>query len=214
MTILVLARGCWLAKRVRSLEQMQQHWFKKQEEHVELWRNLARVLCTMNSDMKLLRFVSSTCTKDLVNNCRSFIWECRCEALFRCYLAVISLSSCFPFSIEWEPSFDNLTLTLIRNLYYIQSRLSNNWKCPSLTCFARRRINDSKQSKPSTLTIPPRTHLRITIYQRYWTHIVVLPPLKHFSNVPLAGLGTVSFSVLARRGQGWEINENVSKPLS
>ena len=53
------------------------------------------------------------------------------------------------------------------------------------TCFTRRRIDVRKQSKPSILTIPSGTHLSVTIYQRYWTHRVVPPPLKHFSNVAL-----------------------------
>jgi len=80
------------------------------------------------------------------------------------------------------------------------ARHPKSLKKDPFTCFTRRRIDVRKRFKPSILTIPSGTHLPVTIYQRYWTHIVVLPPLEHFSNVPLTGLGTVSLSVLARRG--------------
>ena len=83
---------------------------------------------------------------------------------------------------------------------HTHARHQKSLKKDPFTCFTRRRIDVRKQSKPSILTIPSGTHLPVTIYQRYWTHIVVLPPLEHFSNVPLTGLGTVSLSVLARRG--------------
>jgi len=63
--------------------------------------------------------------------------------------------------------------------------IKNHWKSDPFTCFTHRRIDVRKRSKPSILTIPSGTHLPVTIYQRYWTHIVVPPPLKHFSNVAL-----------------------------
>ena len=75
------------------------------------------------------------------------------------------------------------------------------------TCFTRRRIDVRKQSKPSILTIhvPSGTHLpvTITIYQRYWTHIVVPPPLKHFSNVALTAPFSGRITTNLGRAKSW-----------
>jgi hypothetical protein len=76
------------------------------------------------------------------------------------------------------------------------------------TCFTRRRIDVRKRSKPSILTIPSGTHLPVTTYQRYWTHIVVPPPLKHFFNValtaPLSGRITTNLGRHKKWGK-WKI---------
>ena len=71
------------------------------------------------------------------------------------------------------------------------------------TCFTRRRIDVRKRSKPSILTIPSGTHLSVTIYQRYWTHIVVPPPLKHFSNVALTAPFSGRITTNLGRAKSW-----------
>ena len=77
------------------------------------------------------------------------------------------------------------------------------------TCFTRRRIDVRKQSKPSILTIPSGTHLPVTIYQRYWTHIVVPPPLKHFHNVALAAPFSGRITTNLCRAKSWGEVENI-----
>ena len=71
------------------------------------------------------------------------------------------------------------------------------------TCFTRRRIDVRKRSKPSILTIPSGTHLPVTIYQRYWTHIVVPPPLKHFHNVALTAPFSGRITTNLGRAKSW-----------
>ena len=83
------------------------------------------------------------------------------------------------------------------------SRHQKSLKKDRFTCNTRRRIDVRKQSKPSILTIPSGTHIPVTIYQRYWTHRVVPPPLKHFSNVALTAPFSGRITTNLGRAKSW-----------
>ena len=83
------------------------------------------------------------------------------------------------------------------------SRHQKSLKKDPFTCFTRRRIDVWKRSKPSILTIPSGTHLPVTIYQRYWTHRVVPPPLKHFHNVALTAPFSGRITTNLCRAKSW-----------
>ena len=80
--------------------------------------------------------------------------------------------------------------------------LQNQWMRTLLHALLRR-IDVRKRSKPSILTIPSGKHLPVTIYQRYWTHRVVLPPLKHFSNVALTAPFSGRITTNLGRAKSW-----------
>ena len=108
----------------------------------------------------------------------------------------------FGFKCDWDCCFVKKRDLGKNNLCTVSRRPKSMDEDP-FTCLTCRRIDRKKQTKPSTLTIPSGTHLSGTIYQRYWTHRVEPPPLKHFSNVALTAPFSGSIPTNLGRHKKW-----------